>query len=106
MDWLTLIVAVLSSSVLVKLIDIIASLIGKKRDKKNVHTRAQQMMILSILRNSASEYISAGHIDGEHLRSYVEMYEIYKELGGNGYADTIYKKVCALPISSKDGEEE
>lgn len=60
------------------------------------------MLLLKNLRDDARIYLKNDCISAEQLKSYMELYAIYKQLGGNGYADRIYKEVCDLPISEEE----
>ena len=57
--------------------------------------------VRSLLRDriiqSCTKHAKQGHVPLEELSSITDMYNSYKELGGNGAAEAIYKRLLTLP---------
>jgi len=73
----------------------------EKSDKKDAEHKALRYLMLYIIQERCKEYISAGEISLDELSSLRKWYELYhSDLGGNGDAETIFKKVEALQITA------
>jgi len=89
-----LFLAILSSSAVAT---IVSSIINRI-DKKDNLSKAVQLLMLGEIKLQGKDYLSIGEINLEELQAFNECYQVYKKLGGNGYAETIHSKVNALPI--------
>ena len=71
-----------------------------KRQKKDRDANGKGTMLL--LRVQLIEYhdryTKEGHIPSYALENFIEMYEAYHELGGNGMVTEMYKEVLELEI--------
>ena len=94
---------VLSSTVLVTIVN---AVIQGFRDKKKAKTginKAVQLILLGELKRQGKEHIKEGNITLEELNEFNEKYKVYKEdMSGNGYAEAVHKKVNSLPIALED----
>lgn len=101
---LTILCAVLSSSLLTGLVSKIADAIIDRHKKKNiandVHAKSERLTLLYVLKASGNEYIERGKICETDFRAFDETYHTYKDLGGDGYADKIYKAVTELEVET------
>lgn len=71
----------------------------EKSDKKDAERKALRYLMLYIIQERCKEYIAAGEITLEELRSLHHWHDLYhKGLGGNGDADALMKQVEALQI--------
>lgn len=52
----------------------------------------------------ANKYISQGYITTEQIDDLEHLFKPYKALGGNGTAESLYKKCLDLPLKNKKGE--
>lgn len=86
--------AILGSSLLNTLITSLIAFIGGKTGI----VKAVQLILLDTVKRSGKEHLLQGNITMEELKEFNEKYEAYKALKGNGYAETIHKKVNSLPI--------
>ena len=98
-DTTAIIIAVISSGALSALISAIANLIGNAARKKSVQNRALSMLLLRDIQLSGAEILQQTKIDADDFKQFEESYKIYKELGGNGYADKVMNEVARLPLS-------
>lgn len=71
-----------------------------KRQKKDRDANGKGTMLL--LRVQLIEYhdryVALGHIPSYALENFIEMYEAYHELGGNGMVTEMYKEILELEI--------
>ena len=71
-----------------------------KRQKKDRDANGKGTMLL--LRVQLIEYhdryMALGHIPSYALENFIEMYEAYHELGGNGMVTAMYKEILELEI--------
>ena len=71
-----------------------------KRQKKDRDANGKGTMLL--LRVQLIEYhdrdVAVGHIPSYALENFIEMYEAYHELGGNGMVTEMYKEILELEI--------
>lgn len=87
--------AILGSSVVTLIIKTLIDHFSKGR-------KVDQFQLLGEIDRLGDKYIAKGSIPKDQLKRFCETYDLYHNLGGNGYADAIYKKVVALPISKED----
>lgn len=90
----TIIATILTSSV-------IGILINKIFDLMDRHSSANedfQLLLLSAIKQQARAAIHDGYITIDDLESLEKTYSRYKKRKGNGYADTLMKKVEALQV--------
>ena len=77
-----------------------------KRQKKDRDANGKGTMLL--LRVQLIEYhdryVALGHIPSYALENFIEMYEAYHELGGNGMVTKMYKEIQDLHLAQK-GEQ-
>ena len=71
-----------------------------KRQKRDRDANGKGTMLL--LRVQLIEYhdrcVALGHIPSYALENFIEMYEAYHELGGNGMVTEMYKEILELEI--------
>lgn len=53
----------------------------------------------------ANKYIAQGYITTEQIDDLEHLFKPYKALGGNGTAESLYKKCLDLPLKNKKGEQ-
>lgn len=91
----------MGSSALSAVISGIFNVYQASKNQDTVEQKALQLLLLDNIKRSAREYISQGSVATEELESFTELYNTYKALGGNGFAEAIYKKVNSLPIQER-----
>lgn len=90
----TIICAVLGSSV----ISTIINQVFLRLDQKNRRDKVDRFLLLEAVERRGTRSTLAGKISPTNLKAFLECYDLYKALGGDGYADSMKKKVEALPI--------
>ena len=95
---LTIILAILSSSVINSILTFIFTQIREKNDKTSKGVHAERLTLLYIIKASGRQHIEDGFISETDFKALNETYQLYKDLGGDGYADYIWGKVQALDI--------
>ncbi len=93
-----IIIAVLSSSVLNSILAFIFAQIKEKNDKNSKSVRAERLTLLFIIKSCGIRHIKDGNISETDFKALEETYNLYKELGGDGYADKIFNSVKELDI--------
>lgn len=70
----------------------------KERDKKQ--DRIFSKMIGGQLQEMCCRVVRDGYIEHETLKQIHDLYDEYKDLGGNGYIDSLLAKVDLLPLKN------
>ncbi len=94
----TIIIAVIGSGALSAFISGVFLLINNHQKAKTGIEKGVQLLLLGELKRSGNEYIRDKEISTEDLEAFNETYNTYKQLNGNGFADTLIAKVRALPL--------
>lgn len=106
---LTLISVVVGSSGLSAVI--VAILNHRWAAKKGTSTKldalleAQKVLMIDRVRYLGECYIIRGHITLDEKENLVEMYQAYKNLGGNGHLKTVMEEVHRLPVQEKGADD-
>lgn len=86
---------------------IIQSLITRRQQKKEAQGNKIDLLTKAVLSIShhmiydeCKRYINEGGVTLEDQKELEYLYEPYKELGGNGTAESAYEKVMQLPIKA------
>ena len=98
MDITSIIVAILSSSLLSSLLAFVFEMVRSRRDTKSNSVKADRLILLYVIKASGKTYIDANKVSAIELSAFNETYKCYKDLGGDGYADTIHEKVNNLEV--------
>lgn len=92
---ITVLIAIISSGLFNKLLDVFAS----KRSNNDSVNNALRLLLKDRLRFLCSTYIDQGWIYQDELEDLITMHSLYhNELKGNGYLDTLMSKVTNLEI--------
>ena len=106
---LTLISVVVGSSGLSAII--VAILNHRWATKKGTSTKldalleAQKVLMIDRVRYLGECYIIRGHVTLDEKENLVEMYQAYKNLGGNGHLKTVMEEVHRLPVQEKGADD-
>ena len=77
----------------------------KKKDDRDGSIRAlvnaQKVIMIDRVRYLGGKYLERGEILLEEKETLHEMYDAYKELGGNGHLETAMHEVDRLPVAGK-----
>ena len=76
-----------------------------KKDKEDGRldaiVAAQKLMMIDHTKQVAREHIESGHITLDDKEHFMEMYDAYKALGGNGHLEIIKHEIEHLKIASE-----
>lgn len=93
-----MVIAVLGSSVVATLVNQLFAVVQKINEKKDSRTTALKLLMLDCIERKAKELISNSCCTIQELNAFKEMYQNYKDLNGDGYADIWNSLVLNLPI--------
>lgn len=63
---------------------------------------AQKVLMIDRVRYLGGCYIIRGHITLDEKENLVEMYQAYKNLGGNGHLKTVMEEIDRLPMHGEE----
>lgn len=92
-----LLYAILTSSAVGTVVGTIIGIIKDFFRSKKI----DRIVLLFIIKTLGTEALFEGGISNEDLQSLEDAYTEYKALHGNGYADTIMRKVRVLPLKEE-----
>ena len=69
----------------------------QKRDR-DANGKGTLLLLRVQLIEYHDRYLALGHIPSYALENFIEMYEAYHELGGNGMVTEMYKEILELEI--------
>lgn len=99
LDYITLIVAILSSTVLSSIVTGGFQLMAAKKKKETGVSAGTRMLLYDRIKFLGKVYISRGSIKSDELEDIIEMHKVYhNELGGNGFLDSVMDQVKKLSI--------
>ena len=93
-----IIIAILGSGALSALVSGLVAYLNDKRKEKKGTGKLIMMLTARELYQMGEKFVAQGYADNEELKLFNDMYKIYKEQGGNGYADTLKERSDKLPI--------
>lgn len=96
-----ILIAIISSGVLVTILNFVLNLIKDWYDRKNGLRAAMRILLDDRLCHLGEKYLEQGWITQEQLKIFVKMHQSYKNLGGNGYHKTLMAKIESLPIKGE-----
>lgn len=70
----------------------------KTYTNKSASARALKALLRAEIRERHHHYVERGWITAHELDEFIDMYNAYKELGGNGTVEKMYQTVINLPI--------
>lgn len=71
----------------------------KKNDKEETISEGVMVLLQDRIKFLAKHYIADTTISPEDLEDLMRMHNVYKNLGGNGYLDTLMAAVKDLPLT-------
>lgn len=95
-------IAIISSGVLVTILNFVLNLIKDWYDRKNGLRAAMRILLDDRLCHLGEKYIQQGYITQEQLKVFTKMHQAYKNLGGNGYHKTLMKRIEELPLKKEN----
>ena len=76
----------------------------QKRDRDANSTGTMLLLRVQLI-DYHDKYMKLGGIPSYAYENFVEMYEAYHELGGNGMVTKMYKEIQDLHLADKKGEQ-
>jgi hypothetical protein len=73
-------------------------MLKKQKKDRDANGKGTMLLLRVQLIEYHDRYIALGHIPSYALQNFIEMYEAYHELGGNGMITGMYKEVMKLEI--------
>lgn len=73
-------------------------LLKEQKKVRSANSEGTKCLLRVKLIEYHDRYMEKGYIPSYALRNWVEMYEAYKRLGGNGMIEGMNKEIHALPI--------
>ncbi len=73
-------------------------LLKSQKKDRDANSKGTMLLLRVQLIEYHDRYTALGHIPSYALENFIEMYEAYHELGGNGMVTEMYKEVLELEI--------
>lgn len=73
-------------------------LLKSQKKDRDANSKGTMLLLRVQLIEYHDRYTALGHIPSYALDNFIEMYEAYHELGGNGMVTEMYKEVLELEI--------
>lgn len=107
---LTIILSSAGFSALVSaIVSAVANAIQRKQDRKakadektEIRNQAISQILLRQIQSFGEEILTEGSVTSEEFKQFDEMFNTYKALGGNGYADKLHDEIKGRPLSKED----
>lgn len=80
------------------LLGYIVWLLKRQKRDRDANGRGTMLLLRVQLIEYHDRYMKEGHIPSYALTNFIEMYEAYHDLGGNGMVTEMYKEVLELEI--------
>lgn len=87
------VVAVLGSGAFSSVVTLWLNRYYSKQDKDSAETKATMYNLLTNLQNEARRIVALGYISRLEYNQFKDMYQCYKDMGGDGYADELKQQV-------------
>lgn len=78
---------------------VVSNLFSLLKEKKGIN-KLIMMLTARELYQMGEKFVGQGYADNEELKLFTDMFKIYKEQDGNGYADALKDRVDKLPIKN------
>ncbi len=86
------------------LLGYIVWLLKKQKQDRDSNNRGTMLLLRVHLIEYHDKYMELGSIPSCTYQHFTEMYESYRELGGNGMVTKMYDEIQELHLASKKGE--
>ena len=98
--------------ILIKILDIVLTalmgyvvyLLKKQKKDRDANSKGTMLLLRVQLIEYHDKYMAQGDIPSYAYGNFVEMYESYHELGGNGMITKMYKEIQELHLANKKGD--
>ena len=93
-----IIIAILGSGAFSALVSGVVSMISERRKEKKGDSKCIMMLMADAIYTKGERLSKEDKVESEELKLFVDMYDLYKKKGGNGYADDLKNKVTSKPL--------
>ena len=83
----------------------IIRLLQKQNKKREANSRGTMLLLRVQLIRDHATYMDRGEIPSYAYENYIEMYETYHELGGNGMVTKMYEEIHDLHLKTRSTNE-
>lgn len=105
-----IVIAILGSSSVAAIVTAIINAVLARSKQFKLLESADRIILKDRIKHLAKTYIARGYIMSDELEDIHEMHNCYHDLGGNGFLNTLMKKVddleCRSTQVNKDIQEE
>lgn len=84
----------------------VIGLLKEKRKKDNANSRGTMLLLRVKLIEYHDTYMERGSIPSYAYQNFEEMYDTYRELGGNGMIVKMHEEVHQLHLKRKEGDND
>lgn len=88
-------IAIIGSGIITKLLDVLLDAIKTKKNPIRVGIR---LCLFNDMDNYGKKLLAKGNVTQTEINTFNEMYETYKALGGDGYADKLKSEIDNLAL--------
>lgn len=74
----------------------------KADEKTDIRNQAISQILLRQIQTFGNEIIKDDSVSAEEFRQFEEMFQTYKALGGNGYADKLHEEIKRRPLTKEE----
>lgn len=96
-----IIIAIIGSGALSALVSGGIALLNGKRKAKRGIDRAVSFLILGELERQFDKLVAKGKCSRKDMKRFREVYDTYKSLGGDGYADDMLEAIKELEVQNE-----
>lgn len=91
--------------VLPVLLGYIVWLLKEQKKSRDANSKGTMLLLRVQLIEYHNKYTALGHIPSYAYQNFCEMYEAYRELGGNGMIVKMHEEICELHLKRKEDSE-
>lgn len=103
MDYVINIISIALPIILSALMSYIVFLLKEQKKDRDANAKGTMLLLRVQLIEYHDKYVEEGEIPSYAYDNFVEMYEAYHTLGGNGMVTKMYNEIQALHLKTKNG---
>lgn len=89
--------------ILTSLLGYVVWLLKEQKKSRDANSKGTMLLLRVQLIEYHDKYVALGEIPSYSYDNFVEMYEAYHSLGGNGMITKMYKEIQSLHLQTKNG---
>ena len=89
--------------VLTSILGYVVWLLKEQKKDRNANSKGTMLLLRVQLIEYHEKYVALGEIPSYAYDNFVEMYEAYHSLGGNGMITKMYEEIQSLHLQTKNG---